>query len=97
MGYLIVDTIGLFVATGMYWMLTHIMGRSTSKVENPGHSPLIAAAITGAAALASVVVLATQFRDVVPLSPMTVAIGSLVGVLIGAFSSYGANRRAAGA
>lgn len=76
-------------------MMTHTMGRAWSPSENPGHSALFAAAITGAAVIGITVFLVTQLQDpAIPFTPLTMGVGVMIGVLVGAFTSYGPNRRA---
>lgn len=96
MADLIVENLSLFGAFGALWMMTHAMGRSSSPVEKPGQSALIAAAIAAATVIIVTVALAVVVTDdAVPFTPLTLGVGGMVGVLVGAFTAYGANLRAA--
>lgn len=96
MADLIVETMGLLGAFGALWMMTHMMGRAWSPSEKPGQSALFAAAVAGATVIVITVLLATVITDpAVPFTPLTMGVGGMVGVLVGTFTSYGANRRAA--
>lgn len=96
MADLIVETLSLFAAFGALWMMTYAMGRSSSPSEKPGQSALFAGAIAAVTVIVITVTLAMFLTDVaMPFTPLTLGVGGMVGVLVGTFTAYGANRRAA--
>lgn len=92
----ILEFLSLIASIVALWLITHAMCTDASPRESPGRPVAIGAGINALVVLLGAYLVATlAVAAVLPFSAWTFGVGGMLGVGLGALSSYRSNRRKA--